>query len=330
MQNLPSAEVPEDNTLLYMKTYLLIALLVVLLLPFGASAAATTTEWSYVRPAVDKNFGSEVHARQPYENEDIQKVYLVRNNRLYEDKKWRFNENTGEAEDVDFGWTRNKQTEEYKIWNIFASFAGKDFIKKNVLAYITFRDPDDGTLGVVWRADTREPSWFLGLNVNAADFGNQKWERDMVITLLHEYGHLLTMNKSQIKYIKKKEYTCATGMSKTKFGCALKKSYMSAYMTDFWSTEDIAHAASVRSLSGKKARAAVKKYFKAHPDDFVSQYAANGPEEDVAESFTDFILQAKPLTEIKEKDRKMLFFYRYPELVTLRTTMRSKIAPYFK
>lgn len=319
-----------------MKRYILIPLIVALVMPVGAHAAtkaatSTTSEWSFVRPPVDSGIGMEVYSREPYENEDILKVYLVRNNRLYEDDSWRHNEHTGEVEDIDFEWTKDRSTEEYKIWNIFSGFAGKDFIKKNIRGYVTVRDPNSSTLAAVWRADIPEPSWILGVNANAADFGNAKWERDMVITLLHEYGHLLSLNKSQIKYIEKNTFKCSKGMGKVRRGCAYKKAYMSAYLTAFWDEKDVAHADSVNAqTSSKKLASIVKKYYKAHADDFVSEYAAMRPEEDFAESFTDFILQSKPASDVKEKEQKILFFYDYPELVTLRTKIRDQIASYFK
>jgi hypothetical protein len=61
------------------------------------------------------------------------------------------------------------------------------------------------------------------------------------------------------------------------------------------------------------------------PNSFVSEYAATGPLEDFAESFSSFVIGAK-----KEGDsiaaRKILFFYGYPELVALRNEMRKGLA----
>jgi hypothetical protein len=324
----------------HMKRYIFALLLAAALLPISVSAAqskvSTTTpkntEWRYDRLPVSHDYGSEVYTRQPYEDEDLVKVYLVRNNRLYEDKTWRLDDKTGDLSGVDFTWTKDRTTEEYKIWNMFAAIAGSDFVKKNIVIFETYRDVETSILGLVWRSNIQGPSWTLAINANAADFGNKKWEKDMAITLIHEYAHILTLNKDQIKYKRntRNSFTCPTGMGKSRIGCAYKKSYFNAYLQEFWSVDDIKYLGTVEAETDEKKQwTLVEKYYKAHQDDFVSQYAATRPEEDIAESFTDFILQPKPQADLKEKDRKILFFYRFPELVSLRTNIRAAVATYF-
>ncbi len=315
-----------------MKYILLIAFT---LLPFASSAASisiatTSPEWSYIREMSDVDTGSEVYARQPYEDEDLLKVFLARNGKIYEDIKWRTNKLTNKVEDIDFGTANKKNSEEQRIWNLFLSIAGQDFVKKYVGYYVTYRDVDDPALGAVWRVDTsKEPSWVVGINANAADFTNQKWERDMVITLLHEYGHLLTLNKTQMKYVQSKKKACQK-IYRSSIGCPYKQAYFTKYVDTFWDMNDRAHNASTSAeIDPKKVAKQVRKYYKEHPFDFVTQYAATSPEEDMAESFVDFVLQAKPNNTLLEKNRKILFFYQYPEFVSLRTTIRQSIRQYF-
>jgi hypothetical protein len=59
-------------------------------------------------------------------------------------------------------------------------------------------------------------------------------------------------------------------------------------------------------------------------EEYVSDYAATNPGEDIAESFVDFILKTKP-SGTSEANQKVQFFYDYPELVKLRSVMRSRI-----
>jgi hypothetical protein len=162
----------------------------VIILPTHANAAVSTTsassvEWSYKRLPIDREFGSEVTSRQTYEDDPTLKVYMVRNNRLYEDKNAKINKYDGSDEDVEFRRIKNTNIDEYNIWNMFTGIADKDFVKKNLALFVTFRDPDSGVFGQVWRVADSEPSWALAINVNGADFGSKKWQRDMVITLLH-------------------------------------------------------------------------------------------------------------------------------------------------
>ena len=68
-----------------------------------------------------------------------------------------------------------------------------------------------------------------------------------------------------------------------------------------------------------------KKYY----DQFVTYYAASHPAEDIAESFSAFVLsddQARiktPNMEIWEE--KILFFYDFPELVEMRDFIRNNL-----
>jgi len=55
---------------------------------------------------------------------------------------------------------------------------------------------------------------------------------------------------------------------------------------------------------------------------FVSEYATTNPVEDIAESFTQFVIQDKPKGD-SVKDQKMLFFYKFEEMIR-RETQNAK------
>jgi len=57
---------------------------------------------------------------------------------------------------------------------------------------------------------------------------------------------------------------------------------------------------------------------------FITDYAATNPGEDIAESFTYFVLNTKPLG-ITGADNKVNFFYDYKELENLRKQIRSNM-----
>lgn len=58
--------------------------------------------------------------------------------------------------------------------------------------------------------------------------------------------------------------------------------------------------------------------------EFVSDYAATNIEEDIAESFRIFVCGEKPTT-LSVADKKVLFFYDYPELVKIRNEYRNNL-----
>ncbi len=71
----------------------------------------------------------------------------------------------------------------------------------------------------------------------------------------------------------------------------------------------------------------VARFYHDHPTQFITPYAATSPEEDIAETWAYFVLNARPADD-SVAHRKVLFFYAYPELVDLRNAIISNICAY--
>lgn len=278
----------------------------------AGTLSTTSSEWEFDRSNKEFriHFGQETQGEFPYDEEDLLNIYTVRNDRLYGGiKEW--NEKNV------------KSYEDYRIWSMFAAIAGKDSIKKNIGAYATYRVPEVPVYAFVTRVvGAKEPSWILAVNANGANFNSNTWQRDMAITLLHEYGHILTMNKTQVDNGKRAAALCKkTVFVETRIaGCSTKKSYLNAFVKKFWTQEEL-DASLEASAKGSDS------FYRANRSSFVTKYAASNAIEDIAESFADFVLRKKP-TGTTEKDLKILFFYDYPELVKERARIRSAIVGY--
>ncbi|HKJ37827.1 MAG TPA: hypothetical protein VJ972_03565, partial [Anaerolineales bacterium] len=68
-------------------------------------------------------------------------------------------------------------------------------------------------------------------------------------------------------------------------------------------------------------------YYK-YEDQFISSYAATTLEEDIAESWSFFVLAPKPQPS-SIANEKVLFFYDYPELVQLREEILNNLCEAF-
>ena len=74
--------------------------------------------------------------------------------------------------------------------------------------------------------------------------------------------------------------------------------------------------------------ALLEDFYEVHQDQFLSDYAATSPAEDIAEAWAFFVLSPKPeLNSIANE--KILFFYEYPELVELRTQILKQLCVEF-
>jgi hypothetical protein len=69
-------------------------------------------------------------------------------------------------------------------------------------------------------------------------------------------------------------------------------------------------------------------FYKTYSDQFVTEYAATSPEEDIAEAWAFFILSPKPEQD-SIANEKVLFFYEYPELVQLRQEILTPLCVKF-
>jgi hypothetical protein len=174
------------------------------------------------------------------------------------------------------------------------------------------------------------------LKVDVADAINPY---GLTYSLLHEFGHFLTLNSSQVPpdslvFFHPEDvslYDQAAASCPQYFtgeGCSNSGSYLNTFFTRFWSdiypewqqTGDPAGP-------GKQVHFS-NEFYEMHKDQFLTPYAASNPEEDIAESWTYFILSPKP-APATVADQKILFFYEYPELVALREQILTRLCTSF-
>ena len=68
-------------------------------------------------------------------------------------------------------------------------------------------------------------------------------------------------------------------------------------------------------------------FYQEYAGQFVSEYAATSPEEDLAESFMYFIFSPEPSRDTISA-QKIRFFYDFPELVALRDHILPNLCSY--
>jgi hypothetical protein len=144
---------------------------------------------------------------------------------------------------------------------------------------------------------------------------------------VHEFGHLVTLNAGQIP---ESEYYYGWYQNPTvcpQFlddnGCSRPDSYMNLFYQAFWKDvfeEWLTTVAKVHVNSQEEYRALVEKFYSKHSDLFSRDYAATNIHEDMAESFSHFILEPKPAGN-SVVEQKARFYYDFPELVQLRQQM---------
>jgi hypothetical protein len=215
------------------------------------------------------------------------------------------------------------------LWDYYSALipAGE----RAALSEFTIVTDGEGNVLAAVSQSTQDPQrWALEV-----DILDTQDRLNLTYTFIHETAHLLTLNSTQVNpslpVFNNPEdediYLSEASACPTYFpgeGCALPESYLYQFFGLFW--EDIhAEWQDLNLIEDDEAYyAALDEFYYAHEDRFLTDYAATNPEEDIAETFSFFVLSPRPAGDtIAEK--KILFFYEFPELVRLRAEILDAI-----
>ena len=137
----------------------------------------------------------------------------------------------------------------------------------------------DEILVHVQPADWTGEKWEIA--VDPADTADLDWFRE---TILHEYGHYLTLNEGQVTYT---DHTGGGDVYREEGMTARSGSYLDDFYQTFWTG----------LLEDRLANVDSGGFYLRHPEDFVTEYAATDPAEDIAESLAWFVLDDLPPEE---------------------------------
>lgn len=208
------------------------------------------------------------------------------------------------------------------MWDIFVDIATEDFVERYVDQFLIYDEPQSGIAAFV-ESKGDASSWTLGLEVSDVDLDDDESRALLVQTFVHELAHLLTLNSSEIDNTKSRR-TCDTYY--VGVGCLKEDAYFAAFVERFWNEEDLAHAREVaRADTIEEILDIAEEYYDDNRRDFVTEYAATSPGEDIAESFMFFVLDSKPRNSRVERREKVLFFYEYEEMEEIRERILETI-----
>lgn len=205
------------------------------------------------------------------------------------------------------------------MWQEFAAIIPAEN-RQQIAEYGIFTDGVENTMAYVEPIPGNETQWKIVMD--AVDAENKKEQR---YTLIHEFGHVLTLNNNQVPFdteayaddIAYEEAAQACSRFFTGEGCANANSYINDFYDAFW--QDI-----YAELPQDQDPDAIYEFYEQYQDRFVTDYAATNPGEDIAESWTHFVVNERPSGD-SIADQKVRFFYDYPELVSLRDKIRARL-----
>lgn len=195
-----------------------------------------------------------------------------------------------------------------RIWERFAELIPAD--QRQMVTGFELNSSEFGG-GYVY-PDTDDPTkWTLGIGEGLG--------QDLDYVLIHEFAHLLTLQAKEVPPDLSGEASCQT--YHTGEGCALSGSTMAEFVARFWPQDQLDMLAELYETEDYDG---LDTFYQQHADEFVTDYAASNPAEDLAETFAIFVTQDRP-TGSTVADQKIELLWADPTMVDLRTQIRSAL-----
>jgi predicted Zn-dependent protease with MMP-like domain len=279
------------------------------------------TQQTITRPELDLIRNSEY---------DVLVTYDVRNN-SFELK---------EKTNVSFNLLSLQQdTEKHElVWNIFTDLIPEQY-RSHINEFVVFTDGVEENFAFTERDINRPSKWVIGFDIIDMFDSDTVDENEVIITTIHEFGHILTLSSSQMTIESSlldqndskfaENYAIKADECFPRYfagdGCAFENSYIDDFYKQFWSDiyyewDDLQYIEDDTEYYQKS-----DEFYEKYSDRFLNDYASTSLDEDIAESWTSFVLEDKPIYENTIAQEKIRFFYDYPELVELRNDIRLSL-----
>jgi len=186
-------------------------------------------------------------------------------------------------------------------------------MKTYVANIIVNSDGVANILAYVSQENDQLTKWRIVLDIKDAFDEEGKYIQEYDETIVHEFAHLLTLNASQMQ-------DESNGTYENEEGILAKESFLNKFYNEFWTDiyEDF------KTIVDPNDENTAYDFYDKYKDQFVSDYAATNPEEDIAETFRIFVFNEKPEgTDIK--DQKVQWMFEQEGLIKLRDYIRKNL-----
>ena len=212
-----------------------------------------------------------------------------------------------------------------RVWDLFSRMTTAEH-EPLIEQFVIFTDGFQNILAAVAPLPPSFETWTL--YIDGADLED---EAELLLTLAHEYAHILTLETGQITYDASVLNPSADlpdcgELVALPEGCANPGSYWEGYHV-FWEPIAEEHAAidELQYTAGEEEYfSALGAFYQEHRSEFVSDYAATSQAEDMAESFSYWVVADDPQFG-GVAQQKIEFWNQFPELVSLRADARENL-----
>lgn len=224
---------------------------------------------------------------------------------------------------------QNDTAAHQRIWEYFAALIPLES-RPTLAEFSVITDGTDNILAAVGQTYDDPNRW--GLEVDIVDTSDYYY---FSFTLVHEFAHLFTLAPDQVPpsiaifndpedndlYFEEVS-ACPTFFPGE--GCSNPDSYINAFYEEFWL--DIYDEWNEINLIEDEDRyyERLDDFYYKYEDQFLTDYSVTHLAEDIAEAFGFFVFAEQPDGDTIA-EQKILFFYRYPELVQARSEILANL-----
>lgn len=204
------------------------------------------------------------------------------------------------------------------LWRHVQKLYPKEYIQK-LDAFEVNTDGKDSTLAHVITETDDGRQWRLAVDLKDAMDVDGEITQDFNETLIHELMHIISLNAEQMESKKRPYLGNLTVME----GTLKEKALLNQFYQRFWKPilKDYLKATDEEDKKYQENWEAFQAKYGSY---FVSDYAMTDESEDLAETFSAFVLREKP-TGKSVADEKINFLYNYPDLIKIRENMRKTL-----
>jgi len=207
------------------------------------------------------------------------------------------------------GGGQGKRANAEALWQIISDIIPASY-HRYIISFSTFNRPFSDTLAFVEPTTNSLDTWRMRVNTAGVFDGEGviQNQHELISTLIHEFAHILTLHANQTLHTDGS--ICPARAYQTNEGCFTKDAYLTRFVAEFWN-DDVFEDAGER--------------YDADPAVFVTAYAAENPEEDIAETFSYYVLLDREAAKNHAGSEKVNFLAQIPELSALRSEIRRGI-----
>jgi hypothetical protein len=221
------------------------------------------------------------------------------------------------------------------IWEAVVGLIPNQYLGQ--IAYFEiFTDGYDNFLGAIEEIEGDTGFFIFSLDLSDMLDEDLNLNADLLFdTITHELAHIISLNADQVAWVEEEDADPATYFVYEYDLDTFPDSYLNLFFQRFWKDlypewsdfyyqygvlyEDEEH---LYEEYDALLQDYLEEFHDRYADQFVSEYAATSPAEDLAESFMIFVLQDKPEGNLI-RDQKVRFFYDFPEMIAARDHARQ-------